>query len=168
MAIQTKSAVKTVPDPQDNGNAILLDAKLVDVLTSTINKLANSFDIAASRRECIDAAVSEMSKCLKDQPFYYAGPRCKDGAYKYFGSEISAKIAGTEGLTDKGRYVEACIVGYLQGVKGLTTYCKPARKIRPRKMSQQEREELVRLAAATAEVMNVDSEFRPTTHLGEL
>lgn len=162
MAVENKRG--NVPVPADSGNAILLDKKFVDRLMSAISKGASSIDKMPSKRSVIDFVVSKTTSAYGGNFIYYSGTRDMSDSYKYFGSEISTWVSSNDEIKDKGRFVEACIITYLFGERGMESMCKSSKEIRPRDYDQQKRAGIARKAAEIADAKDVVSGFVPTTH----
>lgn len=150
--------------PSDTSkNAIWVSRSLVDCLRSALKRKASPLDILPSDREILDQVVPQMIKAMTT-PVYYAGRRdIQNNGYKWFNSEVVTYVQSLNILVDKGRFVDACIIGYLYGGKGLAKWCVGSKVIRPRVLGQGEISQISKTAAEIAAAKDTDSSFLPTT-----
>lgn len=161
------ASIANSPDSSAN-SAIMVSRSLLAQLRSALSVKAKSIDRLPSDREILDFVVSQMVKAF-DSPVYYAGKRdMPTQGYKWFNSEICKGIQNSEEIVDKGRFVDACIIGYLWGGEGLKKWCVPSRLIRPRVLGAQEKIIIEKASAEIAAAKDTDSNFLPTTHTAEL
>lgn len=149
--------------PNGAQTATYVNKKLLVNLRSALKKGANNFDSLPSDREIIDHVVREMSRVLIPNPIYSKVVPGVDDRYKYFDSDVHRAVVSSEGIKDKGRFIDACIIAYLFGEVGISKWCVSGRVIYPQKLDQNKLHRIATSAAAIAAANSVESVFEPLT-----
>lgn len=151
-------------NPSNANTAIWVSRNLVADLRSALRTKASTIDDIPSDREILDNVVLQMVKIMAPNFVYYVGRRNIDAnGYRWFDSEVARRIHEEPLIKDKGRFVDACIIGYLYGGRGIQKFCRSSRIIRPRVIAAQESTQISKTAAAIAAAKDTDSKFLPTT-----
>lgn len=142
-------------------NGIPVGKNFVNYLRSALIKQANPIDKLPSSRDILNNVVSQTSAAMS-APVYYSGSLDNE-TYLWFDSEMARRIQADPNVRDKRRFVEACIGAYLGGAEWLRTHCVSSKEIRPRIISDGEKQAISRTAAEIADAKSVDSKFDPAS-----
>lgn len=151
------------PSPGVEQTAVYVNKKLLVNLRSALSHNKRPIDCLPSDRDILDYVIRETYAVLKDRPIYCAQVPGKDECYKYFDSDVLREVRTNELIRDYGRFIDACIIGYLYGEEGLKKYCVGSRVVYPQKLGQDKMHRIATTAAGIADSKSVVSEFIPLT-----
>jgi len=153
----------TGPNGRNPQNAIMVSQNLLTALKTSLEYGSNpAIDRLMANRRILDIVVKNVLDGFADgNYFYYVGDR-DEKQYMWKESEVAKMIQMNDGIRDKGRFVEGCILWYLYGPNA-RKWLAPSREIRPRALSDGEKAIIRQTAAEMQPEKSTESQFIPTT-----
>lgn len=147
-------------------NGILVNRQLIGKVKSALTVQRAAMDRLPSDRVIIDQIIAEVGPVIVGNPVYCKVIPKREDQYLYFGS---AKVDwlrsdACKDVRDLGRFVDACMIAYLWGDRGLHEYCIASRLIYPQKLDDEKRQRLQTMVAEIAHSQSVESKFVPFSH----
>lgn len=146
---QVPTAQKTGSIDQKKGG-LYIHKELVEKLMLMLKQACTPLDGCATENEAVNYVLMQMAKIVFEQGPLYSKLVPGTGAKHLFFGQSGLDMVQAVELKDKGRFIDACLIAYLLGPKGVAEFCTAGRVLYPRRLTDQEMTDVSRQVAVIA------------------